>query len=59
MLINQNILSLKIHSLTNVEGITFLLHGIKIKKQGDILIKNGKMVLDIKKGFNKWLLELE
>jgi len=57
--INQNILSLEIHSLTDVEGITFLLHGMKIKKQSDILIKNGKLVLDIKKGFNKWLLELE
>ena len=31
--INQNILSLEIHSLTDVKGITFLLHGMKIKNR--------------------------
>jgi len=51
-------LILTINSLANIKGVTFQLNDIKIIPTNNIKIIKNKLVLNIKKGLNRWELNL-
>ena len=56
--IDRKELTLKIHSLSDIEGLTFKMDNLNIMEDENIQIINNKLVLNVEKGMNEWLLNL-
>jgi hypothetical protein len=55
---NSNLV-LEIYSPTEIDGLTFKMNNLHIKEEYGINIDGDKFSLNIKKGINRWVLELE
>lgn len=56
--IDKKHLRLKIHSFSDIDGLTFKIDNLKIKENENIHLMNGKLVVDVEEGMNEWLLDL-
>jgi len=56
--IKKNKLFLLVHSLSDIEGLTFKVKGINLKAGSTYKIINNKIVINVKKGLNQWQLDL-
>jgi len=55
----KNILVLKVYSPADIHGVAFDMHNIKLNslQNKNVKIVNNKIIVNIKKGFNSWLLK--
>jgi len=51
-------LTLKVHSLSDIDGLTFKIDNLKIKNNENIYLLNNKLVVDVEEGMNEWQLDL-
>ena len=56
--IDKKHLRLKIHSLSDIDGLTFKIDNLKIKENENIHLMNDKLVVDVEEGMNEWLLDI-
>jgi len=54
----DNKLYLKVYSLADIKGLTFVLNNFKVKEGSNIKVIKNKLVLDVKKGINSWELNI-
>jgi len=57
--INNKQISLYIYSPKNIDGLTFTTNNISLNQQHDIDIKGNKFSVNVRKGFNKWLINIK